>query len=61
MQFESHSYPAAQTDLYLDEELYCCLFEDGDALYVIGDLHELTEGEGLLLFEFGVDVRQDGE
>lgn len=61
MQLESHPDPSAQTDLYFYEEFDCCLFEDGDAFDVIGDLHELAESEGLLLFELGVDVGQDGE
>lgn len=61
MQFESYSDPPAKTDLYLDEQFDCCLFEDGDTLDVVGDLHELAECKGLLLLELGVDVRENSE
>jgi hypothetical protein len=54
--FKPDSNPTAKTDLNLDEKSDCGLLEDGDAFDVVGDLHELAEGEGLVLFEFGMHV-----
>ena len=61
MQFESHSNPSSQTDLYFDEKFDCALLKNRYALDVISYFDEFAESKGVFFFKFSVNVGENGK